>query len=370
MGRHSKDWNDGYQAAIEAIKKAMQGNNSSGQGQPSQGDDLPSDMTPPPSGNGSGQQQNQSGQSGQQSKQGNGSGGGSGSRTDANNPNQGIVRPEDCQDPSGALNGCPSTAGGMISKTDGDKLATQEGYEKEGGNESTVEKDWKDAAIKATQKNNFKPGTAAGDFMAKLEGLYKSRTDWKKILKQVVGQAISPEDKRRALANKNVLVSQDRFTRTDKDNFDSLDYMMVWVDSSCSMSDDQLKMCLSEIYAVALAKKPLKLVVVQCDTKIQEIKEFRSLKEFKGYAMKATVKGRGGTELGPCWELLRKDPRYSRRKPDIVIVFTDGGVPRQYKRDLRTMKTLVWCIIDNPGFNLEYKDANTKCIHIKSNDVR
>ena len=28
MAKHSKDWNDGYQAAIEAIKKVMQGDNS------------------------------------------------------------------------------------------------------------------------------------------------------------------------------------------------------------------------------------------------------------------------------------------------------------------------------------------------------
>ena len=360
MGRHSKDWNDGYQAAIEAIKKSLQGQQG-GSGQSGSDDGLPSDMTPPPGGSGSGSGSN----SGQNQKQSSGSG----SRTDKNNPNQGTVRPEDCMDPSGALDGCPGTPGGMISKSDGDKLAEQEGYSKEGGNENTVEREWKDSTIKVTQKHNFKPGTAAGNFMAKLEGLYKTHTDWKKVLKQVIGQSISPEEKRQAMANKNVLISQERFVRTDKDKFDSLDYMMVWVDSSCSMTDEQLKMCLSEVYAIALAKKPIKLVVVQCDTKIQEIKEYRSLKEFKNYVVHASVKGRGGTELAPCWDLLRKDARYNRRKPDVVVIFTDGGLT-QYKRDLRTMKNLVWCIIDNPGFNLQYKDANTKCVHIKSSTIK
>ena len=365
MGRHSKEWNDGYQAAIEAIKKAMSGNNSgSGSGGSSEG--LPSDMTPPPGGSDNGSSGNSSNKQNQQNQQ-NG-----GSRTDKDNPSQGTVRPEDCMDTSGALDGCPETPGGMISKTEGDKLAQAEGYNKEGGSEGTVERDWKDSVIKVTQKQsgNVKPGTALGNFMAKLEGLYKTQTDWKKVLKQVIGQAISPEDKRQAYANKNVLVSQDRITRTDKDKYDSLDYMMVWIDSSGSMSDDQLKMCLSEVYQVALAKKPLKLVTVQCDTAIQEIKEYKNLRDLKNDIVRATVKGRGGTELKPCWDLLRTDPRYARRKPDVVVIFTDGGVPRQYKRDLRTMKTLVWCIIDNPAFNLQFKDSMTKCIHIKSSDIK
>jgi hypothetical protein len=141
MGRHTKEWNDGYQAAIEAIKKAMSGNNS-GSGNGSSDDDLPSDMTPPPGSSGSGSSGNSSNQQKQQS---------AGSRTDKNNPSQGTVRPEDCMDTSGALDGCPETPGGMISKTDGDKLAQSEGYNKEGGSEGTVERDWKDSVIKVTQ---------------------------------------------------------------------------------------------------------------------------------------------------------------------------------------------------------------------------
>ena len=364
MGRHTKEYNEGYQAAIEAIKKALSGNSSNGSN--NSDSNLDSDMEPIPGKSGGGSQGSGSNSNDKKSSQ-NQSGNNSGSRTDKNNDNQGIVRPEDCIG-SQALDNCPSTPGGMISKEDGDKIAKSEGYNEEGGSDSQISKDWQESAIKTTQKYN-KPGTAAGNFMSKLEHLYKTRTDWKKILKQIVGNAISPEDKRSALVNKNVLVSQSRFTRTDKDKYDTMDYMMVWIDSSGSMTDEQLKTCLSEVYSVAYAKKPLKLVVVQCDTKIQEIKEFRSLKEFKSYALHATVKGRGGTELKPCWDLLRIDPRFNRKKPDIIVIFTDGYLT-QYKRDLRTMKTLFWCIIDNPSFNIENKDVNTKCIHINKADIK
>ena len=164
-------------------------------------------------------------------------------------------------------------------------------------------------------------------------------------------------------------MSQDRIARTDKDKYDNMDYMCAFIDSSGSMSDDQLKMCLSEIYSVALAKKPMKLVIIQCDTKIQEIKEYTSLPQLKKDMIHATVKGRGGTELKPCWDLLKNDKRFKGRTADLVMVFTDGYLD-QYKRDPKTMRNLCWVIIDNPGFNIQYKDINTKRVIIDSKDVK
>lgn len=375
MARHSKDWNDGYQAAIEAIKKVMNGDNSdlqqnqsnSGQG----GDSLTmpgevldkakKDGGQPSSGN-SKDQQVQPSTGGQGSSGGQGS---TGSRTDSSDSNQGVVRPEDCVGPQD-LNQVPGRAGGMIDRQSGDQICDQEGYDKEGGADAAVERDWKDAALKAAQKMK---GNEFGNLKSKLEGLYKVSSDWKKELRKIVGHSISPEDKRQAYANKNILISQDRIARTDKDKYDNLDYMMAWIDSSGSMSDDQLKQCLSEVYAVALAKKPIKLVVIQCDTKIQEIKEYTDLRQLKQDMVHATVKGRGGTELKPCWDLLVNDPKYKRRPAELVMVFTDGYLT-QYKRNPRTMRNLCWVILDNSAWNIQYKDMNTKMVHIKTSDIK
>lgn len=358
MARHTKEYNDGYQAAIEAIKKQLSGkNNSQSSGN---GDNLPDDMTSPAEATGQQSQSPGGGQSGRQS--------GGQSRDDKSNPNQGVVRPEDCMGPSG-LSDVPGTAGGMIDKETGDKICQEEGYDKNSGSESANEKDWGETAIKAADALKKQKGNTLGNLIAKLEGLYRTSKDWKKELKKVVGHSISPEDKRSAYAHKNILVTQDRVARTDKDKYDNMDYMMAWVDSSGSMSDDQLKQCLSEVYSVALAKKPLKLVVIQCDTKIQDIKEYTDLRQLKKDMIHATVKGRGGTELKPCWDLLVSDPKYKRRPAELVMVFTDGCLT-QHKRNPRTMRNLCWVILDNPGFRLEYKDINTKCVHINTNDIK
>ena len=44
--------------------------------------------------------------------------------------------------------------------------------------------------------------------------------------------------------------------------FDNMDYMIACIDTSGSMTNDQLKILLSEVYAIALVKKPIKLYVV------------------------------------------------------------------------------------------------------------
>jgi hypothetical protein len=189
MARHTKEWNEGYQAAIEAIKKAMQGGGS-GDGD---GDGLPSDMTPPPSQGGSG-----SGSGKGKGKQQNSQGGQSGnSRTSSSDPNQGVVRPEDCEGGSG-VGDIPGTPGGFFSKEDGDKLAQSEGYDKEGGGQDSVERSWKDSALKATQKLG-QPGDVWGKLKSTIERLYKTTTDWKAAFKFIVGKSLNDAETRSAL---------------------------------------------------------------------------------------------------------------------------------------------------------------------------
>lgn len=371
---HSKDYNEGYAAAIEALKKKLAEQNGSTD---DSGMNNPNQKSGKGGSGGSGDQNGtpEAGPGmispeeaiGNKGKDSSNQDSGAKSRTSKNDSNQGVVRPEDCGGSmSSELGKTPGTAGGMISQDLGEKLAKQEGYDPEGGSESAIEREWKDTALKEASKNK---GSIPGSLVSTIEGLYKTTQDWKKELRKIVGHSISPDDKRQAYANKNVLVSQDRIARTDKDKYDNMDYMMAWIDSSGSMSDDQLKQCLTEVYSVAVAKKPMKLVIIQCDTKIQLIQEYKNLAEMKRDIPRQKVHGRGGTELKPCWDLLKTDPKYKRKSPELVMVFTDGYL-NQYKRDSRTMRNLCWVILDNPSWQVQYKDVNTKVVHIRTSDIK
>lgn len=363
-----KDWDEGYKAALEAIKQAQSGKGQGqggGSGQNDSGlEGIPMDPSNMNDADGSG-----SSSENDKFNSAAGSGGsGSGQSRNGKQAGQGVVRPEDCASPSGGdLNKTPGTAGGMISKETGDKISEAEGYDKEGGNEDSAAKEWAERAKRAASQMAGK-GEGYERLRSTFDNLYKATKDWKKELKKLVGQSISPDDKRSAYANKNILISQDRIARTDKDKYDCMDYMVVAIDTSGSMTEEYLHQCLCEIYQIALAKKPLKLVIIQFDTRIADIQEFTNLNELKKKMHKYELKGGGGTEVKPVFDLLLKDRKYSRRPAELLMIFTDGYLTT-YPRNMRTMKNLIWVVIDNLSFEPVKKDVHTKVIRIKSSDI-
>ena len=296
-------------------------------------------------GNGQGQGQNQQNQSGQgqgQNQQG-GTGQGS-SGTDAN------------------LQGTIDAAGSMLDAKEGQKIAKEEGYDDVGANESALEKEWENKAREVAKKLK---GTGAGnDILADklLATSIKGTNEWKKILKDIVGRSISPEDKRRGYTHNNILVSQDRVALSDKEKYDNVDYIMAWVDTSGSMSQEDLNKALSMMLMVAQAKKPTKLVVCQFDTRVADIKEFDKVDRIEKDMRKMKIKGGGGTDVKCCFDLLAdKKGKYVKQVPELVVIFTDGYLD-QYRRDKRRMQNLVWVVQDHPSFELEYPDSHTKLI--------
>lgn len=270
-------------------------------------------------------------------------------------------------------------AGGMMDRQDGDKTAQREGYDK-GPDSGSLEKELQEITIKKASKLR---GKGAGDCYKRLAALFRTTTDWRKDLRKIVGRCINSADKRQAFANKNVLVSQDRIARTDKDKYDVVDYIIAAIDSSGSISDKQLQVMLGEVYSVALQKKPLKLDLVYCDAAVSEILEFDNLSDFKKYAIHAKVIGRGGTEFQPLWDIFKqgaKSPlrddkskkiaaKWQRGSTDLMMLFTDGYCT-QYKRDPIHMRNLCWVFVDNPTCSLNYKEPNTLKLHINSADVK
>ena len=278
--------------------------------------------------------------------------------------NQGTVQPEDCE--GAAVDDQPNTPGTFMDRKDGKKLAESEGYEDNQGGDESLAKEWKDVSIKNASKMQG-PGASMGQ--AKIKALWHTTTDWRKAFRDIIGRSLNTSDYRRAYANKNVLVSQDRLARTDKDKWDALDYMVAIIDSSGSISDDMLRYMIGEVYAIAVKVKPIKLVIIQNDQAIQDVVEFHNLAELKKEIPKMKVKGRGGNDLRPVWNFLRTDKRYNKQPAELVLNFTDGYLD-QLKRDPKTMLNLTWCILDNPGFELKYPDTKTKVIYLDTSKIK
>lgn len=372
IDKNSADYKAGYEAAMKAMEEIMKGKNpnqdsqGNGSNDSGSGNDESNQLAPFPD-----DVQRQAAKNARKSQQqntGGNAGSNGGSRTDSKNPNQGVVRPQDCMDPSRQMQNCPGNAGGMISKDAGDDIAKAEGYDKEGGNQSAVDREWQERSEKARQAMRGE-GAGYDKLAVKIATFSKPSKDWKRELKNILGRAISPEDTRSAYANKNILISQDRLARTDKAKYDAMSYMMVWIDTSGSMTNEMLQQILCDVYSIALVKKPLKLVIWMYDTRVAGEYEYTNVQQLQRdlKSGKLVLKGGGGTDVKCCEKKMKSDRKYQRNKAEIVLIFTDG-YDDQVKRDPRTMNNLCYVIIDNPNWDIQYKDSHTRAIYVSKSD--
>lgn len=324
-------------------------------------------------GAGGGNQQNQQGNSGSGSSQGNGSGNKQQGDiyTDANGNTVRKVTQKDLSS-QGSGNQRSVNGSDMMSKDEGDELAKKEGYEKEGGSQDQVNNEWEKHQKDIANKMAGSKEGSAEKFLSDLLKSFKMKDDgtWKKKLRDIVGRSISPESKRRGFAHQNTLASQARLALNDFTNYDNLDYIGAFVDTSGSMSQDFLTKCLTEVCKIADAKKPNGIMLAQFDTRITSLERYTSSQEFQKKFKFIKLKGGGGTDIKECFDLPKTtNKEHKKLWPksilDLVVIFTDGYLDT-YKRPHQLCRNLIWVIIGNPGFELKKSetDANTKIIYI------
>lgn len=94
---------------------------------------------------------------------------------------------------------------------------------------------------------------------------------------------------------------------------------VLHIDTSGSVSDQELREYATEILGIINMTKPEKLIIIQCDAAIQRVDEWNG-EDFS----KIQVKGRGGTAVGPVFKYIEEklqDP------VDWFVSFTDMEIP-------------------------------------------
>ena len=105
------------------------------------------------------------------------------------------------------------------------------------------------------------------------------------------------------------------------------EWLVVAVDTSGSMSDESLSAALGEIDQLK-ANFQTRLTLVECDAKIQNVAEFDPWQEtVLSPRGTATLRGRGGTDLRPPFDWMKKQTEDQGAGPDAFIYFTDGFGP-------------------------------------------
>ena len=86
--------------------------------------------------------------------------------------------------------------------------------------------------------------------------------------------------------------------------------MLLAIDTSGSVNNEELAEFMNEIYHIY--KSGVAIEIIQCDTKINSIEEYKGKFELE-------IRGRGGTDFDPVLEYYMKHRQYTS-----LIYFTDG----------------------------------------------
>ena len=116
-------------------------------------------------------------------------------------------------------------------------------------------------------------------------------------------------------------------------------YVSLIIDTSGSMSKDEILDALSACGSIMEKDRHTRVVVLECDAQLQKEYEVKKLRDIQ-----FNVKGRGGTAMAPALKRARE------LGTDVTLGFTDG-----YTENINALprkmlpKKLIWCVSEERG---------------------
>ena len=186
-------------------------------------------------------------------------------------------------------------------------------------------------------------GKSPGNVEKVLRQFLRPKLPWKQILHKYLLDKLEPEWS----WNRPNRRYQDIYLPSFLPQDGRLVSIAMFLDTSGSISDAEIKRFTSEVKYIQEVLNPDKLTIIQFDTEIQEISVYSSNKRFS----KLNIKGSGGTSYKEIHEYIMK------HKPTVSIIFTD-----LFAKPMEPVgkQEVIWVVSNNPS------DAKIgKTIHVE-----
>ena len=167
----------------------------------------------------------------------------------------------------------------------------------------------------------------------KIDDIQKSKINWKSVLHGFVSRSI-PEKYDWNRPNKRYR-SQGIYLPSYKSEKVEL---VLSVDTSGSISDEELQEFISEVYGIVEGFSQVDLTVIQHDAKVQAVNNIRQRRDVEDIELK----GGGGTDHRPVFDYIKENENQSR----VYVGFTDGWTTVPDKRELPSGLNVIW-VVDN-----------------------
>jgi predicted metal-dependent peptidase len=191
--------------------------------------------------------------------------------------------------------------------------------------ERQVQKLMSDAKEETLKKRGHVPGEIEGLII--IEEILKPKFDWRGYIRRYTG--VSTKIFTKKLRRKD----NKRYSDNPGLKIKMRQKMLLGIDTSGSVSNDELKEFMNEIYH--LHKAGVDITIIQCDTKINSIEDYKGKFELK-------VSGRGGTSFDPVLEYYMQHKEYTS-----LIYFTDG----ECDTSLKPNKDILWVLSEKSELN-------------------
>jgi predicted metal-dependent peptidase len=160
-----------------------------------------------------------------------------------------------------------------------------------------------DAKEQTVKKRGTVPGEIEGVII--VEEITAAKFDWRGYIRRFTGVSTKVYTKKiRRKENR-------RFSDNPGMKVKMKQHMLLAIDTSGSVSNDELTEFMSEIHHIY--KAGVDITIVQCDTSIRSIESYKGKNELK-------VHGRGGTYFDPVLEYYNEH----QRQFTSLVYFTDG----------------------------------------------
>lgn len=171
-------------------------------------------------------------------------------------------------------------------------------------------------AITKEMKSKLR-GTAAGLMDSEIKKATRAEIPWRVLLSRFF-TGLRKDDYRLIPPNKKHI---HRGLYLPSMGVPGPDHLVIAIDTSGSMNDDELSMILAEIDNLRSVTQ-CSLTLIQCDAKIRDVKQYDEYTtvSFDRYR----VFGRGGTDFIPVFEWVRKNVFIEFAGIDALIYLTDG----------------------------------------------
>jgi predicted metal-dependent peptidase len=176
--------------------------------------------------------------------------------------------------------------------------------------------------------------------------------NWKQLLRKLLGTIPVPYRSTRRRLNRRQPYRTDLSGRLPR----RIVNIVVCIDTSGSMSDDDLAYCLNEVFNIAKEHKGTKITIVECDAEIGKVYQAKTMKE-----VQVQMSGRGGTSYVPAIDFINGEEPYKSKYPNLsgkfrdalMVYFTDGYGDSDIPKP-KTFRNL-WVVL-NDEKNLSLKD--------------